>query len=139
MSTNQQAAQTTTAANVMSGERSFERVEFAITGIRDTDMQSAIWAASRVLGLSDDPRLLQRIFKYLAATCKDQADENDRNAARWQHLGSSPQVTPQQSYPQYSRGTVATGLGEYTSGMAATDGSLLSQLPPNAQSLQDYI
>lgn len=78
MSTSQQAAQqTVTAANIMSEEKSYRIVRFAVTGQIDADVMAGIGALLVEIGINGNHRLQQRIFEYLAHRSKDAADGDD--------------------------------------------------------------
>lgn len=81
-STGQQEAQT--MENVLKGERSFQRVEFAVTGVPIADLIAGITAvvAKTTSPLQVSPRGLEYVFEMLSKQYKSVADMQEEQNRR---------------------------------------------------------
>lgn len=90
------------AENVLTGERSYRRVEFAITGHPDADLISGIHAVFREFPQTN-ARSRQRVLEYFANCYKDAAEREEyftrqNHPTPWSGLSSSsgPNILPHQ-------------------------------------------
>lgn len=82
-STAQQTAQT--AQNILSEERSFLTVQFAITGVPEADFLSGLHA---LFGLEEFSKFSRRhrlrLLEYLAQLYRDSVEDEEKTARSWQ-------------------------------------------------------
>lgn len=72
------AQQAQTVANALTGEKTFKRVEFAITGNPFADLMSGIAKVCDESGLAPNARHIQIVLECCAKLYKEGADSQDR-------------------------------------------------------------
>jgi hypothetical protein len=86
----------TTVTNKLSGDKSVETIQFAITGDPHADLIAGLTAVSGVTtsrtGLS--ARQVQFAFEYLARLWKDAADANEKRSGQWNNPFRTPHTDP---------------------------------------------
>lgn len=126
-----EAQQTVTAANVLSGERSFRTVQFAITGDAETDLIAAIIAAMDSTNTPNsftDSEARVRVLKYLIDRYQSRVESDRKQREMMERMQVPPIAWPGMGIGSGLAGAAAPAPMPYT-----TSGGSLNP------ALRDYI
>ena len=132
-STGAQQAQTAqTAENILSDQKSFKTVQFAITGNREADTIAGIIAVLGSTGLNVvSLRGCQRIFEYLSKLFQDHADQEEKQRDTWkayQGIQTPYPTQPISNSPSILQGLPGVGPWTSSAGVPAHIGQSMDEL-----------